>query len=259
MNELQKNYYAIIPANVRYDEKIRPNAKLLYGEITALCNEKGYCWASNQYFAKLYSVSKKSISTWINELVERGYITNELIYKEGTKEILHRYIRIVQHPSEENFRTPMEEKVKDNNTSFNNTFNNTLDIKNTVEQRSDLIPFKEIIDYLNQRAGKNFKYAAAGNKKVIKARWNEGYRLTDFKQVIDEKCEEWLNNDKMSQYIQPSTLFGNKFDQYLNQQSQKKGNGIYGQTFRKTAEDEERAKRLLGDAETSQEYMEQLI
>src|SRR5690625_6717212 len=83
---MKKGYYAIIPANVRYDNDLRPNSKLLYGEITALCNEKGYCWASNSYFAELYKVNKETISRWIAELVEKGYITTELIYKERSEE-----------------------------------------------------------------------------------------------------------------------------------------------------------------------------
>jgi len=69
-----KSYYAIIPADVRYDDSLTPNAKLLYGEITALCNEKGYCWASNQYFGKLYKVSNVTISKWVNQLKRAGYI-----------------------------------------------------------------------------------------------------------------------------------------------------------------------------------------
>ena len=116
---------AIIPANVRYDKALPPNAKLLYGEITALCNERGYCWASNAYFAELYGVSKKSVSTWITTLAKRGYISVEVKYKEGTAEILGRYIRIVPEGIEKNFHTPMEEKVTDNNTVSNNTKNNT--------------------------------------------------------------------------------------------------------------------------------------
>ena len=89
-----RGYYAIIPADVRYDENIPANAKLLYGEITALCNEKGYCWASNAYFAELYKVTKKSISQWISSLQENGYIQTELNYKNGSKEVESRYITI---------------------------------------------------------------------------------------------------------------------------------------------------------------------
>lgn len=101
MSKDYPNYYALIPANVRYDTKLNPNAKLLYGEITALCNEKGYCWASNDYFAKLYGVSKQSISTWIAILVKKKYIKTKIIYKQGSKEILNRYISILDDPIQE--------------------------------------------------------------------------------------------------------------------------------------------------------------
>ena len=72
------SYYAIIPATVRYDKEITPNAKLLYGEITALCNKEGKCWASNNYFSELYGVSKVSISKWINQLIKNGYLNSEM-------------------------------------------------------------------------------------------------------------------------------------------------------------------------------------
>lgn len=120
----QKSYYAIIPANVRYDKGLRDKAKLLYGEITALCNEKGYCWATNEYFATLYGVSKTTISSLISELIEKGYITSKIIYKEGTKEILNRYLSIFEYPIQENLNTPIQENLKDNITYYNNTVNN---------------------------------------------------------------------------------------------------------------------------------------
>ena len=71
---MKRGYYAILPANVRYDKKLTPNAKLLYAEITALCNKEGYCWATNEYFADLYSMSKSSISRNISSLVEGQYL-----------------------------------------------------------------------------------------------------------------------------------------------------------------------------------------
>ena len=73
MNE-HRGFYAIIPAIVRYDNQLNGNAKLLYGELTALANERGYCWATNQYFASLYNVSKRTIISWMKQLEKRKYI-----------------------------------------------------------------------------------------------------------------------------------------------------------------------------------------
>ena len=133
-----RSYYAIIPANVRYDKDLPSTAKLLYGEITALCNDKGYCWASNNYFATLYSASKKSVSRWVSALEKRGYVTIELMRKEGCKEIIKRLIRInggidknVPYGQkglggiDKNVHTPIDKNVQENNTPFNNTSDNT--------------------------------------------------------------------------------------------------------------------------------------
>ena len=155
MNDSKKSYYAVIPANIRYDESLPPNAKLLYGEITALCNSEGYCWASNKYFAELYGVSVVSISKWINALASRGYISSQIIYKEGTKEIINRYITILYEPIKENFNTPIKEKFKDNITSINTTFNNTNEYidKSDKPTRTRFTPpsLEEVQAYCNER------------------------------------------------------------------------------------------------------------
>ena len=79
------------------------------------------------------------------------------------------------------------------------------------------VPYKEIVDYLNQKVGTSFKSAARANQSIIKARFKEGYTLDDFKKVIDNKADTWLNDNEMSKYLRPATLFGNKFDSYLNE------------------------------------------
>ena len=88
----QPNYYAIIPADVRYDNELTDKAKLLYGEITALSNQEGYCSASSEYFANLYSCSTRTIRSSITNLEENGYLKRKLIYKEGSKEIEKRLL-----------------------------------------------------------------------------------------------------------------------------------------------------------------------
>ena len=78
------NFYAIIPANVRYDNTLCANAKLLYGEITALTSKEGFCWAGNEYFANLYNVSLRTIQRWILELKTANYI--EVLFEENNNE-----------------------------------------------------------------------------------------------------------------------------------------------------------------------------
>lgn len=91
MDENRPGYYAIIPADVRYDDRIPPNAKLLYGEISALIGAGGYCYASNQYFARIYGMSVDTISRLFKKLEDNGYIKRE-IEKDRSGQVVRRKV-----------------------------------------------------------------------------------------------------------------------------------------------------------------------
>ncbi len=87
------------------------------------------------------------------------------------------------------------------------------------EKKKEQIPYKKIIEHLNNKTGKKYSYKASGNQRLIKARYNEDYKLEDFIKVIDVKVDEWLNNSEMNMYLRPETLFkSSNFDKYLNQE-----------------------------------------
>lgn len=95
------------------------------------------------------------------------------------------------------------------------------------ESDSEKETYNTIVSYLNEKAGTKYKPGTEKTRRVIHARLAEGFTLEDFRTVIDKKCAEWLGNDKMEQYLRPETLFGTKFEGYLNA---KGGNGTNGQT-----------------------------
>lgn len=203
LNDNKKNYYAIIPANVRYDERLIPNAKLLYGEITALCNEKGYCWASNDYFASLYSVSKTSVKKWLKSLEDGGYIHREVRYKEGGKEIDTRWITIVTHPREEKLPTPGQEKGPDNNTSFNTTSNTTFN-NNTANLDSLESRFDEIWKLYPNKKGK------AAALKAYKRSVKKGITDHEIKNGIERYVAEVKRKRTAPEYIKHGSTWFNQ-------------------------------------------------
>ena len=152
----QPSYYAIIPATVRYDKELCPNAKLLYGEITALSNKEGYCWSTNNYFSKLYEVSTRTISRWVNELVEKGYLISKLIRDENTKQILERRLYIADFtllPIKENVKRGMDKNVLDNTTRINTTSNNIYSTEKKIknEERKKPPTLQEIEDFIAEK------------------------------------------------------------------------------------------------------------
>ena len=144
--EEKPNYYAVIPAEVRYDPELRANEKLLYGEITALSQKTGECWATNKYFSELYNVKLNAIATWIRHLKEKQYIDINYIY-EG-KEIKKRYIKIggIQKDSTPSYSKRYEggiQKDIENNININNT---RINNKEEIYKEENLFDY----DWINE-------------------------------------------------------------------------------------------------------------
>lgn len=225
MEEQQKAYYAIIPAEVRYDKDLAPNAKLLYGEITTLCNEKGYCWASNQYFADLYHSSISAVQKWVSALVKKGYINLELVYKEGTKQILQRKLYItpgvnIYTTSHKNLYDPGVNICVENNKDINNTFNNKKDVythkhkygeyqhvlltEDEYERLKDLYGgYKQVEEHIKildeyiETSGKNYKNHSLVLQKWVHDEWTKRNKNNPVK--LDSKFYVEENNQSYAE------------------------------------------------------------
>jgi len=162
------NYYAVIPADVRYNKNLSPNSKLLYAEITALCNMNGKCTASTQYFATLYNVSKTSIQNWLKCLVDNKFITRTTIFKEGTKEILSRHIKLIKQPTQNKFR---------DNTNIN--INNTNLTDSNKKARFKKPSVDDIVDYCKER-----------NNNIDAEAFIDFYESKDWK-IGKNKMKDW--------------------------------------------------------------------
>lgn len=134
---MQPSYYAVIPATVRYDKSLTPAAKLLYGEITALANTKGYCYASNGYFAELYDVKKPTVSEWISSLQKAGHITIDPGKEAGNERKIYITDPIQKKPNSYSEKT--EEVFGKNDIAIPNfpNHNNTVNTKEKKEQECE--------------------------------------------------------------------------------------------------------------------------
>ena len=133
----------------------------------------------------------------------------------------------IAEPSKNDSKESKGKETKQNKTKLNETKEYSVWLSPNApvppgqndELEDIMVPFQKILDYLNDKTGKHFQNIA-GNQRHIQSRWNEGNRFEDFKTVIDNMVEQWggkyFNGEPMDQYLRPSTLFGDKFDQYLN-------------------------------------------
>ena len=124
--EIQRiGYYAVIPATVLFNERLKPNEKLLYALITALSNKEGYCYASNKYLGEKLGVDPVTVSRWITDLRRNNYVFVDIMRNEK-KEIIKRKKNPNQQPNRLKNQEGIDEKVKDNNIIDNNINTHTV-------------------------------------------------------------------------------------------------------------------------------------
>lgn len=201
--------YAICLNKWTLDETIKNELRLLL-IISSLCAKEGYCYASNEYLANIFHETERNISSKIKKLEERKYIS--IKYERSGTVITNREIRLIKKSTavEKNINGAIEKKFQDNNISNikNINTNNKEIYKESIE---------EIINYLNKKIDTHYKTTTPKTKQLITARLNEGFTVEDFKKVIENKYSTWFKDKKMCTYLRPETLFGTKFENYLNE------------------------------------------
>ena len=188
----------------------------------------GYTWTYNSQKAltELFPFwNRAKIQRIISSLENQGLLIkgnyNQLAYDRTTWYALPKFEQSVVQNQTVNCSDLNNERFKNEqpipiNYQLTKQLTNK-DIKDIVEHSpTEPVPYQEVVEYLNQKTGKNFKHTSKVTQRHIRARVAEGFTVSDFKQVIDKKCSDWLRDQKMKEYLRPETLFGTKFESYLN-------------------------------------------
>tara|TARA_R110001606_G_scaffold397930_2_gene575753 strand:- start:238 stop:858 length:621 start_codon:yes stop_codon:yes gene_type:complete len=195
-------YYAVIPASVRYS-KLKPNAKLLYGEITALSNKEGYCFATNRYFADLYGVTKNTVSLWVSQLNKLGFVSIELI-KKG-EQITERRLCIIKNDATPNIINNELNTIKINTTSNNISNRKEKFIEDVLKIETDQNIIKNFILYWTEENKSNTKM-----RFEIERTWNLKSRIERWQR------SQWQTKTKNTSKIKSSMNVYSKAKEMMN-------------------------------------------
>lgn len=208
MNEdLELSWYIVVTADVRRDKRLTANAKFLYGDIAALSRQKGYCYASNAYFASLNDCSEQSVINWLNQLVKCGYIIRELVYDDTKKNVKERRLYLRESAYSKNFEEGTQNSLGENNT-INNTVNNTVN--------KYMADFEEFWKLYPRKVGK------AAAFKTYKARLKEGVTKDTLLTALKNYNRKITDEHTTETYIMYPKTFLSKdrnFDDYLEYKS----------------------------------------
>ena len=194
--------------------------------------QNGWIYKKSEELSKetMLNMTAKSIRNHVKELVGRGFLSERtnpkfkwdktMQYRVNLTKIQDELHKINYHL--EGYKVSIYRSENISVQEVKNTLQrveNYAAIPETISETTSnniYIPYKEIIEHLNLKVGTNYKHSSKSTQKHIHARWEEGHRLEDFIKVIDNKVVDWLDDAKYSKYLRPETLFGTKFESYLN-------------------------------------------
>nr|WP_269668127.1 conserved phage C-terminal domain-containing protein [Staphylococcus epidermidis] len=185
-------------------------------------------WQKHFPFWSVMTIKRAVYSLEKQNLLYVGNYNKAKFDKTKWYSINYEKLEGMKRPSYQNDTTSVSKR---NDGVYQNDTTNTRDYteittettnNNILSPSSTAYPYKDVIDYLNQKTGKHYKSTTKKNQTVIRARTDEGFSLDAFKRVIDNKVAEWKGTN-MEKYLRPETLFGTKFEGYLNQELQPSG------------------------------------
>lgn len=180
--------------------------------------ERGQVGWSQLGLSKRWSWSRGKVKRFLNELEIDQQIVQQNNFVSSVITIIN-YEEYQGDGQQTVQQTDSERTADGQQTDINKKIKNDNNGKNAKkEDLKDIFPFEEIISHLNEILEASYKHKTEGHRRLIKARWAEGYRLEDFKKVHITKFNEWRNTD-LAAYLRPETLYSNKFASYLNQKS----------------------------------------
>lgn len=222
------------------DEKlatIKRDSRLVFIALWNLADDYGIVkgnsiWLKNRIFPYDEKIKLLEFNTWLDDLIKIKVIY--LFIKNDEK---FYYIKnflehqIINRPSKKRNPEPPD-NILESSLNIHGVISEDSCLKhkhkhkhkhkekekyNVVQENKTNIPYQKIIEYLNQKTGKSFQYTTEDTKKFIKARWNQGFDINAFIFVIDIKTQQWLKDPKCEGWLRPQTLFGTKFESYLNE------------------------------------------
>ncbi|MGG1339729.1 conserved phage C-terminal domain-containing protein [Bacillus toyonensis] len=184
-----------------------------------------------------YLLKRKLISIEFRTIIVNGTRLNNVMYVEPIVENIEKISILYQDPitsesdtlphyneggshTEKGEAPSLERGTNTKITTKITTLKNNMS-SDQKERSKDCIPYEDIISYLNEKVGKSFKHKTTKTRTLINSRFKDGFTIDDFKQVIDIKTAQWLKDSNMNQYLRPETLFGTKFEGYLNEKGAK--------------------------------------